>query len=81
MSCKVAEAWLKMPGLDSREMEEIQTYKDALDVNLAHISTNYLLSKTGFLNSETQEISNDAPELISYICSNYIEWNDPDQIG
>lgn len=81
MSCEVAEAWLKKPDLDSREMDEIQTYREALDVNLAHISTNYLLSKNSLLNSDTQEISNNASELISYICSQYIDWNDPDQIG
>lgn len=81
MSCEVAEAWLHKPGLDSIEIEEIQTYKDALEINLAHITTNFLLSKNSLLNSDTQEISNNAPELISYICSKYIDWNDPDQIG
>lgn len=40
-----------------------------------------LLSKNYLLDSNTSSLSNDAVSLISYICSNCVDWNDNDNIG
>lgn len=57
------------------------TYRDALKRTLAQFTTDLLLSKNHLLDSNTSTLSNDAVSLISYICSNCIDWNDDDNIG
>lgn len=72
------DEWIK----DGQEGDDdYTTLQMPLKATLAQLTTELILKRNNLLNSNTAALSQNAVSLISYICSNCVDWNNDVNIG